>query len=428
MTNSQLRCLLILVLYILVLYSIYMVYFFIKIKYNLEKLERPDTHNILKTNMQDNINQQSHTYYLEPIITVTPYYKETEWNEIANPPLPWYFKDGTIKPTNARLFSSRSSSKLSQVWPKEQIDGDDRVEEQLMFVPPHYNYNNAPIKSILLYNNINEWVVNSGQDEFISKDCPVNRCTITTDKSKSSNVDSILFRNEFSHPGYKKTDQQVWILFVMESAYYTDLNVSHELINWTATYRHDSDIVTPFQRWAYYNPSVTQVEQFNRNYALNKTKQVAMIISDCNIDNDRELLYARELNKYISVDVIYRYNVLPVVMGARREDYKRLAPDRSYLHVDDYESPKLLAEHLWRLDADDDLYNEYFRWKGSGEFIDTKFFCRLCAMLHDDGAPAKSYQDFDHWWRGPGVCHDRGPEIPTQLQPPPLAVNDREEQ
>jgi len=93
-------------------------------------------------------------------------------------------------------------------------------------------------------------------------------------------------------------------LFITESAYYTDLNVNHDLINWTATYRHDSDIVTPYQRWAYYDPSVTQVEQFNRNYALNKTKQVAMIVSDCNTDNVRELLYAGELNKYnISVDV-----------------------------------------------------------------------------------------------------------------------------
>jgi len=29
----------------------------------------------------------------------------------------------------------------------------------------------------------------------------------------------------------------------------------------------------------------------------------------------------------------------------------------------------------------------------------------------------------DHWWRGPGVCDDRGPEIPTQLEPPPIAVH-----
>lgn len=97
-------------------------------------------------------------------------------------------------------------------------------------------------------------------------------------------------------------------------------------------------------------------------------------------------------------------------MGGRREDYERVAPRRSYVHVDDYESPKRLAEHLRRLDADDGQYNEYFRWKGTGEFIDTKFFCRLCAMLHDDdGAPAKHYRNVNDWWRGPGVCNNAMP-------------------
>lgn len=74
------------------------------------------------------------------------------------------------------------------------------------------------------------------------------------------------------------------------------------MINWTATYRHDSDIVIPYARWAYFNPSVTQVKQLNRNYSLHKTKQVAMIVSNCNTDNKR-LLYAKELGKYINVDV-----------------------------------------------------------------------------------------------------------------------------
>lgn len=36
-----------------------------------------------------------------------------------------------------------------------------------------------------------------------------------------------------------------------------------------------------------------------------------------------------------------------------------------------------------RLDEDEALYNSYFRWKGTGELINTKFFCRLCALLHD---------------------------------------------
>ena len=76
-------------------------------------------------------------------------------------------------------------------------------------------------------------------------------------------------------------------------------------------------------------------------------------------------------------------DILPVVMGARKEDYVRSAPQKSFIHVDDFDSPEDLAKYLQELDRNDDLYNEYFQWKGTGEMINTKFFCRLCSMLHD---------------------------------------------
>lgn len=95
---------------------------------------------------------------------------------------------------------------------------------------------------------------------------------------------------------------QVWVMSVVESAYYTELNVDQNMINWTATYRHDSDIVLPYRRWAYYNPTVTQTDQFQGNYALRKTKQVAMFVSKCDTGNDG-LLYAKTLAKYIPVDI-----------------------------------------------------------------------------------------------------------------------------
>ncbi len=50
-------------------------------------------------------------------------------------------------------------------------------------------------------------------------------------------------------------------------------------------------------------------------------------------------------------------------MGARPEDYAISAPYKSYIHVDDFDSPKELADYLHKLDQDDDLYNEYFMWK-----------------------------------------------------------------
>lgn len=78
--------------------------------------------------------------------------------------------------------------------------------------------------------------------------------------------------------------------------------VPKDVFNWTATYRHDSDIVTPYEKWVYYNPAVTQVEKLNWNYASRKTKQVAWFVSNCNTRN-RRLEYAHMLSKSIKVDI-----------------------------------------------------------------------------------------------------------------------------
>ena len=94
-------------------------------------------------------------------------------------------------------------------------------------------------------------------------------------------------------------------------------------------------------------------------------------------------------------------------MGARPEDYAAVAPLHSYIHVDDFESPKELAAYLEKLNADDRLYNEYFAWKGTGEFINTKFWCRLCTMVHasrDALGNSHVIDDPENWWRRPGVC------------------------
>lgn len=91
-------------------------------------------------------------------------------------------------------------------------------------------------------------------------------------------------------------------------------------------------------------------------------------------------------------------------MGAAPEDYRRAAPHYSFIHVDEYTGPKQLARYLAELDANDELYNEYFKWKGTGEFINTFFWCRVCSMLHDTSRAMTSYGDINEWWRGRDVC------------------------
>uniref|UniRef100_T1KSS6 Fucosyltransferase n=1 Tax=Tetranychus urticae TaxID=32264 RepID=T1KSS6_TETUR len=40
-----------------------------------------------------------------------------------------------------------------------------------------------------------------------------------------------------------------------------------------------------------------------------------------------------------------KHNVVPITMGAHPEDYKRSAPANSYIHVDDFFSPR----HMFNL-------------------------------------------------------------------------------
>ena len=100
----------------------------------------------------------------------------------------------------------------------------------------------------------------------------------------------------------------------------------------------------------------------------------------------------------------FRNNIVPVAMGGRKADYLQAAPPHSFIHVEDFSSAKHLAAFLVELNNTDSLYNEYFRWKGTGQFINTKFWCRLCAMLHDDEKPKIWYSDFNAWWRHPAAC------------------------
>lgn len=98
--------------------------------------------------------------------------------------------------------------------------------------------------------------------------------------------------------------------------------------------------------------------------------------------------------------------MVPVVMGAPRADYERAAPPQSFIHVDDFDSPQQLADFLRAVAADRDRYNSYFRWQGTGEYIDTKFWCRLCALLHETRRTGwhSVYDRLDDWWRGRGSC------------------------
>jgi len=84
--------------------------------------------------------------------------------------------------------------------------------------------------------------------------------------------------------------------------------------------------------------------------------------------------------------VVYRIDMLPIVMGARPQDYTKVAPPHSYIHVDDFAGPKQLADYLHRLSNNETEYDEYFKWKKTLKIDEYRenghFWCRLCHLLN----------------------------------------------
>ncbi len=105
-------------------------------------------------------------------------------------------------------------------------------------------------------------------------------------------------------PAFKRPPNQIWIMHHLESPVNSGSYTKYGSgINWTATYRVDSTIVTPYERFVpFQNASQFYLHPPKRNYALGKSKKVAWFVSHCSTQNKRRE-YAKELAKYIEVDI-----------------------------------------------------------------------------------------------------------------------------
>ncbi|CAH8667718.1 unnamed protein product [Heterobilharzia americana] len=166
------------------------------------------------------------------------------------------------------------------------------------------------------------------------------------------------------------------------------IKISDELkaeVNHAITYRTDSSIYVLYHNYLPLNRSHgpdTKYPLPSYNYASGKTKMAAWFVTKCNSRSPRNA-YAKELSRYIEVDIYgkcgtkylprssaadcfkllekdykfylsfenslcpdyitekvfrnaYFHNVIPIVMGASIEEYKRVSPPHSFIHIDLY--------------------------------------------------------------------------------------------
>lgn len=96
-------------------------------------------------------------------------------------------------------------------------------------------------------------------------------------------------------------------------------------------------------------------------------------------------------------------SMIPVVYGGA--NYSEVAPPHSYIPVNNFRSPKVLAEYLHFLDTNEDEYLKYFEWRNNFKVAFASGWCTLSKMvaqvdqnMKKGMAPLKVYTDLAGWW------------------------------
>ena len=104
-------------------------------------------------------------------------------------------------------------------------------------------------------------------------------------------------------------------------------------------------------------------------------------------------------------------NMLPIVMGSTIENYNKLLPPDSFLHVDNFTNVRHLVEHIQFLDSNDNAYERYHYWRKRYEIVpllpDTPnnvnlWVCDLCKKINDPSKPA--YESISSVWNSKNMC------------------------
>ena len=193
------------------------------------------------------------------------------------------------------------------LWPDTNFYENDRITNQLNYKTKRMSEQQlkgeeVTLKKILLYTGIGGWAVQRGRKTFQDQKCGIDTCEITDNRNEADTADAILFSHSPQRSWTSRPAHQIWALFLLESPYHTPgLGAYSNVFNWTATYRHDSDIVAPYEKFVPFDENVQTMSQ-NKSYAAGKTKKVAWFVSNCGARNTRKE-YALELSKHIDVDI-----------------------------------------------------------------------------------------------------------------------------
>ncbi|XP_045624133.1 glycoprotein 3-alpha-L-fucosyltransferase A [Procambarus clarkii] len=298
--------------------------------------------------------------------------------------------------------------------------------------------------------------------------CSVHNCWLTYQDQAAPTADAIIIHfhitlGPHTFPSRTKKDQ-IWIWLTDENPYHTfmiakDKNLTNYngYFNWSMSYRMDSDVPVPYGRTVEMSPDEAASYQYV-DYFKQKNKTLALMGSNCGGQNNR-YKYVNELKKYIELDLYggcgknynctghfardcpalnaYKFylafengncldyltekvwwnalgkGAVPVVMGTSVENYKKLMPPNSFIHIDEYDSPQHLAKHLQYLASNSEAYNKYHEWRSKFRVLNEHGFfqtpvyhyCRVCEALNYNDPGPKMYNDMEVYWNMKTQCY-----------------------
>ncbi|XP_078401916.1 alpha-(1,3)-fucosyltransferase 4-like [Cetorhinus maximus] len=260
---------------------------------------------------------------------------------------------------------------------------------------------------------------------------PISQAVVVHHRDLGGNVSQL--------PAERRPAFQRWVWMNFESPTHSSgLEVLNGVFNWTMSYKRGSDIFIPY---GYLYPKKRE----GRKVVLPiKSKLVAWVISNWNEDHARVKYYHR-LSRHVVIDVYGRYhqelqnnsigltispykfylafensqhvdyiteklwrnalmsNTVPIVLGPSRANYEQYIPADSFIHVNDFSTPKKLAEHLMFLDENARSYRKYFDWKRRYSVHLAKFweepYCKVCEAVKSARADYKIISNLANWFQ-----------------------------
>lgn len=285
-----------------------------------------------------------------------------------------------------------------------------------------------------------DFYVGFGKKPFIG--CEYTNCETTARKELANSSDAIVFHmlNKWQIPLPARRSNQRYIFFLKEPPPLSKIKLQQHIhmFNWTMTYRFDSDVPSPYFSALAGHTEPTPLPDINL-----RSKAVAWIVSKCLTSSGRET-YVEQLEKHIDVHIFggcgesrcprgerwkcyqeaakhfhfylsfensrcrdyitekfsqaLKYGMVPVALGANRSTYELYAPPHSFIHIDDFASPRLLANYLHRLIANKTAFAEYFTWRRNWRIVSGGGWCNLCRHLNTVRSNSVRRLPLDRWW------------------------------